>query len=501
MVLFWIYDLSSNSSNPCQTLDSYILARPGAPYGFIQANLAISIIGSIIIAASQFWWIRNRNEPHLLNRSFTATICINLAFFLQVWVTCIRRTVMDQHGHANMPCHLHAILWFMIGPLFSIGVFFRMFLVANRLRFTKAAATRHKIDMFADDSQSVASNNYGSDLIKFRAIFKLAFGLNGNGRSSQSLVIHEGNTDTKSEDLDLQLRTLGAATKWETLLILTVIWSAPNVLFMIILFAAFPVYHGPCVGCDVSFELLIAISLANPIIIWSTYKVRSLIHADSDPEGILAEMNLAERCGAMLIMLLCWFLLGFDPNFYDYKQYLTYEWLQVLGIFMIWFILVLMPLVRMEKMKITRHRLHNRKKSAVVDRLDVRFLTTESVFDVLRDPALCDEFEKYAVQEMVVESVRFLQDSDIWKKLFIDKAESWRKSKAKIIMETYIYVGSPLQINISSIERERVEKAFNEPVIRENLFDPAIQSIANLLKQGALMHFLKRRSGIVSSKV
>ena len=395
-----------------------------------------------------------------------------------------------------MSCQLHALLWMLIGPSVMIGIYLRLVYMANRHRFTQEVANRRKINFLseADDSKSINSEYHPVETkIKFLSVLTHAMGLEYKLQNSSDVKsISNASTPPPFSNLsDIRLRTFSAGSKTGVLLALFFLWTAPNLILLCIYFASFNVYHFPCIGCDVSFELLIFMNIATPAPFFAEYKVRKVLQNAPDPDEVLKEVALVQKTGFSLLMIACWFLLGFDPNFHDYDNQVSYEWFNIFGLFIVWIVFVPYQLILTMKDRNRRLALQDETESRTSSQK--KEISNETLFNIIKDPESGPDFESFCEQQMVLESIRFLQDTIEYKKYFNEKAENWRRKKAQTIMETYILPNAPLQINISSIERDKVEKAFRLSVIPEDIFEPAIYSIAVMIRQGPLSQYLLRK--------
>jgi hypothetical protein len=116
------------------------------------------------------------------------------------------------------------------------------------------------------------------------------------------------------------------------------------------------------------------------------------------------------------------------------------------------------------------------------------FITNTRLVDTLkRDSGIRRRFESFAANQYASESVGFLKSVLEW------KAESPGDLEyARGICETYIFEGSPLQVNISWKARTNIEEALQRAqrqgmnYISENSFDDAANELASNMVEGGL---------------
>ena len=86
---------------------------------------------------------------------------------------------------------------------------------------------------------------------------------------------------------------------------------------------------------------------------------------------------------------------------------------------------------------------------------------------------------------MILESVLFLSDVELWVDQYDEKAVSVRNKQARAIGQTYIQQRSILEINIGSDLRSKIETGLNQSVVTKECFQPAFREICTLLNQNA----------------
>jgi hypothetical protein len=109
------------------------------------------------------------------------------------------------------------------------------------------------------------------------------------------------------------------------------------------------------------------------------------------------------------------------------------------------------------------------------------------------DAQLNEEFKRYAAKQYVTESLLFLEDTASFKSVYYQKGDSWRSSKAKLLMRMYIISGADLEVNISGRMRSGIVKQVESGEIKPELFDEAVLEVEYIIENGVWITFLKHR--------
>jgi hypothetical protein len=109
------------------------------------------------------------------------------------------------------------------------------------------------------------------------------------------------------------------------------------------------------------------------------------------------------------------------------------------------------------------------------------------------DAQLNEEFKQFAAKQYVTESLLFLEDTAAFKRMFFQKGDSWRFSKAKLLMRMYIVPGADLQVNISEAMRSAIIKQVESGAIKLDLFDQAVLEVEHIIKGGVWIRFVNKR--------
>lgn len=109
---------------------------------------------------------------------------------------------------------------------------------------------------------------------------------------------------------------------------------------------------------------------------------------------------------------------------------------------------------------------------------------------VLSDPGQAKRFESFLEQELSVESLRFIQETDQWKQAFPRSTPRERGDAAKRLWETYLEPNAPREINISNGCSRATRLALAVPhAVPVTAFDLARQEVEDLLQYGAFARY------------
>jgi hypothetical protein len=127
-------------------------------------------------------------------------------------------------------------------------------------------------------------------------------------------------------------------------------WLVPAVLTALI----HPVYANSCKGCDLFLEVTLVVVLpfvlSVPLEIVLTNSLTPFALKDVDNMGRdMIRGNVAQT----IFYLMCWALKAADPGLLDYKNVVSYEWLIVAAVGLIWMFEVVVPML--EVIRNTKH--------------------------------------------------------------------------------------------------------------------------------------------------
>lgn len=199
------------------------------------------------------------------------------------------------------------------------------------------------------------------------------------------------------------------------------------------------------------------------------------------------------------ITFIIWTLVIIDPGRLLYKREFNWAWIFIVHNVLVWWASF--------GNQVFQQWRENRKWKTFVSQSSHLSMT-----DLWKtDKDLYQQFEKYAENQYVVELVYYLQDVEIYKNLFYDKPDSWKKSKFINLVQKYILTGSNFEINISHNMRNKIIRVYEE-VQRSNhlelkmmyrVFDDSVEEIRHLLQDGAWKSFLfqKKKAGTFNQVV
>jgi len=294
------------------------------------------------------------------------------------------------------------------------------------------------------------------------------------------------------------------------------------IVFLILLAPFFPVSLGLvvtdpaylyCQGCRLAFAEVVEIIAVSIICllfgIFAAFRVRKY----PDPWQLRREATLMCLWG---IVILIGFCLGtfFDPPLdvtYDHQViivigFLGFSWVQTVHQVIIAYRTERTAMSARRAVHAKREQKRKKKIADSVAEESTQQQTVDNtagmvgggvggrlfVKQVMANPRLCAEFEKFLVAELGVESLMFLRDTDMWRATYYDISPSARLARAKRLYNTFISPSGTFPINIpsdmvtdlrSALMREGVEDC------RREAFDHARQEIVDLLQIGALTRF------------
>jgi hypothetical protein len=115
------------------------------------------------------------------------------------------------------------------------------------------------------------------------------------------------------------------------------------------------------------------------------------------------------------------------------------------------------------------------------------FITSDKLVKTLkRDSGIRRRFESFAANQFASEGVTFLKGVMEWKAETPGEAE-----EAMRLCETYVFEGSPLQINISWSARTNIERKLQQGMkadgmVQLELFDEASNEVASMMVEGGI---------------
>jgi hypothetical protein len=470
----------------CAGLHAEQAMEPRAPAWMQNLCVALLVLSLVLPVVNSALWYAYRELPRLQRvRYFWITKGAELALIFESVMICVRIGVLDpQTGLSTQPCNVTVGLYLASLALIASSYFMRLFIAVSQSR--RARLVRVFQTGFNDDESSSQVSSPSSILSEsltdfLLGLIRLAFGLD-SGRDEEEadegkkIAGEDGAAIiVRGEGKNKLLARFSRALRPQTLLFMGMFILVPFLIPLIILLTAVDVYKTPsCQGCRIYWELMIA------------YLLTFNLYA---PLGFRLQVSIL---GAVLTVPAGIILLIVDPGLTDYNKSFAFEWfIWASGL---WPVLVWTPLqVWLGVAEERRHRNKVQHQTADRSKLDTA-LSREEMVRRIHDPAFMD----FAEKQFVVESVRFLQDTVMWKRLFFEKSAHWRKQKARILLDTYILPGSPMEVNISFNVRMasiNAASAFTDEGggVDNKMFDRAVGEIEVMLSQGAWMMFVLDR--------
>ena len=102
---------------------------------------------------------------------------------------------------------------------------------------------------------------------------------------------------------------------------------------------------------------------------------------------------------------------------------------------------------------------------------------------VQENPVLLAAFTDYAVKNWSVENVLFYKETEIFRDTFEAMNPESRREKAEAIMNEFVAIGSPLEINIEHTARTSLVKKIKEGNVTVEIFKVAQKHVYELMKK------------------
>ena len=106
--------------------------------------------------------------------------------------------------------------------------------------------------------------------------------------------------------------------------------------------------------------------------------------------------------------------------------------------------------------------------------------------------ALRIEFYEFAKSRYCMESILFLNDVREFRKQYPEKNVAWHRNKTRKIINAYINIGSPLEININSDVRSKIIKtnlSNKNNIDYLILFNEAYEEVISMISSGTYVDF------------
>ena len=264
-------------------------------------------------------------------------------------------------------------------------------------------------------------------------------------------------------------------------IMLTILCCTPFLIVIGWRYGTASFYGRGCVGCQLySVEAEIFAGAAVCIVLfvaWLSWALRRL----PDPLLVRAEIQASVAVAAVftVIGLILNASTGPAADLY-YSGTLTWAYFPLLGLLLAYTIQVVWPVYVALKRKYASRSVHTQDGTLAA---------------TLADAHMRSQLVKFLIQEWAVESFRFLEQVDKFKRACEAGAtEDERQDLAEQIYETFIRPDSPLEVNISSVQREPYRMLFSFPrderEVDANTFDVPYQEVFSLLSRDSHVRFL-----------
>lgn len=475
-----------NSTHPCSELDDYNahnrpVKESSAEFLWPSMVAAMIVVGGGIVALIGI--IYYRNNPRFfkvrpLRLSFLTIIALNA--YMLAGIAAIP---------LQWPCIVPVVLYPASVTWLSCGLVFRalrLSLDAHLARKMNNVVELGYRDVAASGSinqedltllSTASMHSYTADLKAMVYLFRVAF----------------GNRDMSTMGFD-QVVMSKRVFAWFALT-----FALPGFVTGMILIIALPQARGECVEHCVGIFLELPITLVALLMFYFMAVLQSLRVAYNnvgwnDNHGAMFELTTT----VLTMGVLCvgvWLLVLFDPD--DLELNRTFNW----------HLLFLPPgtvywINAFGLQFYKAHRINMMQRKAAV--LDEEGLLVDMTRACEADAELKREFREFATKQFCIELVLFLDDCRAYKQMFYDKSESWRLSKARLLVKMYIASGADMEINISDELKRRILSQYElSTTANLELFDNAMQQVETMIQYGVWVHFqaMKRKTGQKPTKM
>ena len=483
-------------------------SRPTPSWAFIAANVAHVAVALVVVPLGAAVWWKHRTEPRLKHRVMRLAQFIAVGWLWSVVAAPLRNVIRDDAGFPAAPCVLAPIGYLgatiFMGNCYLITVYngLRRARFAYLARNFDAAGMRNAASSIAtadgDKKQedahelertravSVTSSARSSSRTRFRVSLRFVL-------SAALMLDDDFNAVAESSTMAEQrskLMAVRATLSTRVQLFIFAVFASPVLLFLVGLIAVTPAYRFNCVGCEVFAELLIAQALAFVVFVAAGARIVYVLSTRSlvDQYNLRLETTLLFAWASLLVFL-GWVLLAVDANGANRDFVFMFEWFVVWSYGSVWVVTTPLQVWLARKDR----AVHAHANGVVMEDKDSR---TAELGSGLADacatnPAWLD----FAERRLVVESVRFIADVDAWRRLFYDRSPTWRATKAKALVETYVVVDAPLQVNVSERARDAVIAAVSASAhgggngVRADAFDAAYDDVFEMIRRGPWLEF------------
>ena len=462
-----------NASNPCAGVNDYDAMRPVVTDQFRNANVTLYSFWQVVEVMTLVWvWIW-RNKPRFRKvRPFGMSVMLLLGFSVYDIAAFLAPVY-------SMPCASIVAFYTVSLAWFGSGVILRAIVLSVETQY--ATIARGENTLFADEA-SVAMSNASTQPFSLSFLSTLGF------LTRVTLGI------ARVEDMAIAELVL-IKNSYNIMLALC---SVPAILCFILLVATVPPYQ-TCYNCDVFLELPIGFTITLSLYIIVAFRVVyfAFKSAGWDQKGVVIELfSIPMVIGNIAVMV--WILIIIDPNNLNFDRKFNWSSLFFVSTAAYWWNCFGYPIYR---------QFRDDRKSSTFQIVDMKTMCSTN-------PMVKKDFEDFATKLYVTESLQFLEDVSTYKQFYYDKGENWRISKFKSLVETYIFSGSKMEINISSAMKTKLlrlyETSSTTTITNNNnnnnakqsvrnieyydAFDEAYSEVARMINNGAWTEFLMKRS-------
>lgn len=412
---------------PCYELEQIELSRPARSGKYFDLNVTLLATFLTLVAFMTLVLWRYRNEPRFHTiRPFP----VSLFSILTITFMCLASTLPE--AFPGIPCAF-------IFSLHSAGVSgcgmtqvvrALTMLIESRCAFLTLEYNNNKVGdggnllFLADDKSAVSTQvtiyHDGSFFSLLFKVLKLGFGV------------------IELEDLDLTL--LAKIRQVYTRIFITMFaFTQVATVTSILIFSP---YRDGCKDCQIYLVVVLTVIFS---VLFCTFLILRFTYLgfkyENDQQGVRSELYI--------MILLCvppislgYFLILIDPNDLNFQRIFPWSFFVVFGCYSFIFTSCAIQTFKAFQFK---HKQQASKNTLVPDYYN---FSSEN-------PHVKEEFTKYAAGRYCMENLNFLDDLSSFKSYFFDKSETWRVSKVKFLMNTYVNLGSPQEVNVSDHARQQ----------------------------------------------
>jgi hypothetical protein len=393
------------------------------------------------------------------------------------------------YGIANVPCWTRSLALMMIVPLVASNLVLRLMIFYFLTQLSRQMPQLRSEEM-PDD---IGEKNMLQRI--HRAIYDMGYSL---------LALLNPERHSMSRARIIRALTFVASAKGAFVIFLVIL--VPFLIIALVLILPNPTYTS-CNGCALSFKEIVEVIAVGAFFLafgaFAAFRVRHY----PDPWGLRREVTLMTT---FAVITLIGFILAtyFDPpkeNSFDFQLVIAIGFIGFMAVQTVYQVyaaykseyagaLARQELQEKRRVKKERKKLHsvadsnatstNQQTTAPQDRLLLK--------QVVENPTLVAEFEKFLVSELGVESLLFLRDTSEWKRTYFDIAASARLLRAKKLYKMYINPSGSFPVNVPADVITMIRNTVMHDDIQdcpENVFDAAREEISDLLQIGALQRF------------